>query len=183
MNDIKLKQPPEAGGQPAIKRSLKQSLREFQSDWKHYVFQSILATIVVFAVLMTLSIDNEAVIIASIGATTFLVFAMPNNVTARARAIIGGHLTGLLCGLAVAAMPTPFFFSHVIAEMFWYAVAVGLTMFIMVVFDVEHAPACGTAMGVAIVGFSWDVVLTVIVSAVLLAVIHVTFRRYLRDLT
>jgi hypothetical protein len=56
-------------------------------------------------------------------------------------------------------------------------------MFLMVVFDIEHAPAAATAMGVAITGFSWHIVLTVVVSATLLALIHVVFRRYLRDLT
>jgi CBS domain-containing membrane protein len=183
LNDARLKQPPEARSRPAIKRSLRQSLREFQSDWKHYVFQSLLATAVVFFVLMTLSIDNEAVIIASIGATAFIVFAMPNNVTARPRAIIGGQLAALLCGLTISLVPKPLFVNHVIAVMFWYALAVGLTMFIMVVLDIEHPPAAATAMGVLITGFSWHVVLTVIVSAVLLALIHVIFRRYLKDLT
>ena len=166
-----------------MKHSLKQSLKQFKNDWRHYVVQSLLATVVVFLVLMTLSIDHEAVIVASIGATTFIVFAMPNNITARPKAIIGGHLTGLACGLTIALIPRPLFISHVAAEMFCYAVAVGLTMFLMVVFDSEHAPAAATAMGVVITGFSWHIVLTVVVSASLLALIHVVFGRYLKDLT
>ena len=48
------------------------------------MLQSILATLSVFIVLYFLSLQH-AVIIASIGATAFIVFAMPDNITAQAK--------------------------------------------------------------------------------------------------
>ena len=68
---------------------------EFRRYWKHYVFQCLLATFVVFIVLLALSLKN-AVIISSIGATAFIIFAMPKMVTANPRNVIGGHATGLI---------------------------------------------------------------------------------------
>ena len=55
-------------------------------------------------------------------------------------------------------------------------------MFLMVVFDMEHPPACGTALGVAMTGFSWGVALAIITSTVVLALIKTGFKPYLKDL-
>jgi CBS-domain-containing membrane protein len=64
-----------------------------------------------------------------------------------------------------------------------YALAVGLSIFTMVVTDTEHPPASGTALGVAITGMSPDVVVAVVLGIVLLSLIHRFFKPYLRDLT
>ena len=64
-----------------------------------------------------------------------------------------------------------------------YALAVGISIFLMVALDFEHPPASGTALGVAMTGFSLNVMLAVITSSVLLALAHIFLRRYLKDLT
>ena len=56
--------------------------KEFPRLWKNYLYQSALATIIVFLVLLLLTVEN-AVVIASIGATAFIVFTMPRNITAK----------------------------------------------------------------------------------------------------
>jgi hypothetical protein len=53
----------------------------------------------------------------------------------------------------------------------------------MVVIDMEHPPASGTALGIAITGIRLDVSVTVIISIILLSLIHRFFKPYLRDLT
>lgn len=110
-------------------------VEEFRLYWKHYVLQSLFATAAVFVVLCFLSLQ-DAVIIASLGASTFIVFAMPDSVTAKPRNVIGGHLVGLFWGLAFSAVP------HVAvpASLGCYALAVGLSIFTMVVTDTEHPP-------------------------------------------
>jgi CBS-domain-containing membrane protein len=65
--------------------------------WKNYFYQSFLATVVVFIVLLLLNMEH-AVVIASIGATAFIVFTMPRNITTAPRRVIGGHLIGLFSG-------------------------------------------------------------------------------------
>lgn len=131
-----------------------------------------------FIVLLLLSME-QAVIIASIGATAFIVFAMPTSITARPRNVIGGHLVGLVCGSACALIPQ----SSTLHSAVVYSLAVGLSFFLMVTVDVEHPPASGTALGVVITGFSWKVVIAIITSAVILSLAHRLLKPFLRDLT
>jgi len=146
--------------------------------WKNYLFQSLLATFTTFTVLMFLSMEH-AVIIASIGATAFIVFAIPKDVTAKPRNVIGGHLVGLFSGSLCALIPhSSFLYSTII-----YALAVGLSIFIMVVTDTEHPPASGTALGVAITGSTLNATVAVVTSAVVLSLAHHFLSPFLKDLT
>jgi len=151
---------------------------EWRQFWRYYVLQSILATLSVFIVLYFLSLQN-AVIIASIGATAFIVFAMPDNITAQARNVIGGQLVGLLYGFLFSLIPQPALIYSIII----YSLAVGATIFTMVVTDTEHPPAAGTALGVAMTGISLDVFIAVIISIILLSLIHRFFKSHMKDLT
>jgi len=161
-----------------VKRSIQKIDSEFRQYWKHYVMQSILATLAVFIVLYFLSLQH-AVIIASIGATAFIVFAMPDSITAQSRNVIGGQLVGLFGGFLCSLIPQP----TVIYSILVYSLAVGITIFAMVVIDMEHPPASGTALGVAMTGISLDVFIAVSVSIIMLSVIHKFFKPYIRDLT
>lgn len=64
-----------------------------------------------------------------------------------------------------------------------YSLAVGASIFIMVVTDTEHPPASGTALGVAMTGITLNVLIVVIVSVIIFAVIHRMCKPYLKDLT
>ena len=161
-----------------MKRSFIKMAEEFRLYWKHYVLQSILATCSVFIVLYFLSLQ-EAVIVASIGATAFIVFTMPNNITAQSRNVIGGHLIGLFYGFLFSLIPH----SALIFSILIYSLAVGASIFTMVVTDTEHPPAAGTALGVVITGIRLDVLITVVMSIIILSLIHRLFKPYLRDLT
>ena len=168
-----------------VKKSVKQSVSrmrsEFKQLWPNYLFQSILCALCVLAVLWVLR-GQQLAIIAAIGASSFIVFAMPKSVTAQPKSIMGGYLLGLAIGALSWLIPQPSFTSQIIV----YASVVGLTMFAMVATDTEHPPACGTALGVAIRSWSdtqtLSVILTVLVSAAILAVSHVLLARFLKDL-
>jgi CBS-domain-containing membrane protein len=150
---------------------------DFKSHWKNYVLQSLGATVAMFLVLLVLSLQ-QAVITASIGATAFIVFAMPNSVTARPWNVVGGHVVGLISGACWSLVPH----SSTLMAAVIYACAVGLTFFVMVVINAEHPPAAGTALGVAIGGCSWPIALAIVTSVALLALLHKLLRPYLRDL-
>jgi CBS-domain-containing membrane protein len=159
-------------------RSIPKMLEEFSKYWKNYVFQCLLATFVVFVVLLALSLKN-AVIIASIGATAFIIFAMPSMLTAKPRNVIGGHITGLIIGSLCSLIPHSTVFYAALS----YSLAVGLAIFIMVVIDTEHPPAAATALGFAISGFSLKTALALVLSIVVLSSVHYFFRHHLKDLT
>ena len=151
---------------------------EFPRLWKNYLYQSFLAVIVLCIAFSVLSMEH-VVIIASLGATAFIVFTMPRNTTASPRKVIGGHIIGLGSGALASLIPHYMVVSYIIV----YSIAVGISIFLMVALDFEHPPASGTALGVAITGFSVDVLIAVITASVIIALAHKYLRRYLRDLT
>ena len=121
---------------------------------------------------------EHAVVIASIGATAFIVFSMPNSVTAKPRRIIGGHLVGFISGSFFAIIPHGNIFSAALI----YSIAVGVAFFILVITDTEHPPAAGTALGMAITGYSFEAAVAVFTSVIIFALIHYFAEPYLKDL-
>jgi len=159
-------------------KEVKKIKKELRLHWRHYIFQSGLATLVIAIVLLSLRLQN-AVVIASIGATAFIVFAMPKNATAKGRNVVGGNMVGLICGSLRALLPHNTFLISILV----YSLAVGLSIFIMVLTDTEHPPASGVALGVAMSGFSMHAAIAVVTSAVMLSLVHHFFKEHLRDLT
>ena len=162
----------------SARRRLHRIRRGFSRLWLNYIYQSLLATVVIFIILLLLNLEH-VVVIASIGATAFIVFTMPRNITAAPRRVIGGHIVGFICGSAFAFIPHP----TALTAITIYSLAVGTTIFLMVALDVEHPPAGGTALGVAITGFSVSVMVAVLTSSIVLSLAHRFFKKYLKDLT
>ena len=163
----------------SMKRTTRDKFDEVRLHWRNYVFQSALAAAAIFLVLLVLSLQEAAVVVASIGATAFIVFAMPNSITAQPRNVIGGHFVGMMSGALFASLAHPLALKSIVM----FPLAVGLSVFVMVVTDTEHPPASGTALGVAMTGLSLDVALAVATSAVVLSLIHHLLGAHLRDLT
>ncbi len=151
--------------------------KRFVPHWPHYVLQSLLASASVFIVLVALRQQN-LVVAASLAATAFTVFVIPSSVTASTRNVLGGHIVGLVFGSVFALMPK----DTLLAQDAMFALAVGAAMLAMAATDTEHPPAAGTALGVVIAGFSWRIVLGVVVGAAVLALIHELMQPLLRDL-
>lgn len=155
---------------------------DFRYYWRNFVWQSLLATGSVFLVLMILGME-EAVIIASLGATAFVVFALPEKITAFPRNVIGGHFVGLCCGLAGIGLLHALPVTNNWVENAVYALAVGLSIFIMTVIDTEHPPAAGTALGVVMKGYDPHVFIQVMIFAVIFTVIRLLLKKHMHDLT
>jgi CBS-domain-containing membrane protein len=153
-------------------------LAQLRLYWKNYLWQSACATLAILVVLVVLNL-GQAVIISSIGATTFIVFMKPRNAFATPRSVIGGHLVGVLVGGLLALVPHRSSWAACLV----YALAVGGALLVMAVTDTEHPPAAGTALSVASSGGAWWIaVLAVLTSAVLLSLFHRLLRPYLKDL-
>ena len=165
-----------------MRRTFRDEIREVKTHWKNYVFQSLLATVSLFCVLIFLE-QGEEVIVASLGATAFVVFALPNNISAQPRNVIGGHIVGLICGCTgywiLNAMPDSDFF---VAEAGVHALVVGIAMFIMVVTNTEHPPAAGTALGAAIAGPGERLITSVLFFSIAFTIIRLLTKKNLRDL-
>jgi len=162
--------------------------KSFCSNPKPYFVQSLIAVFVVMVLLYFVQAITQAAIVAALGASTFIVFAMPKMVTAQPRRVIGGHITGLISGIicyyALLTGPAGDYFQSIdIIHWFPAAMAVGLAIFLMTVFDFEHPPAAGTALGIVTAAWTWETVVFVIVFAAGLALAGFLLKKYLKNLT
>lgn len=146
---------------------------KFVQLWKYYFLQSMLTALVVFLIVLVLG-EEQMVLVSAIGATCFIVFAMPKSVAAQTRNVIGGHLVGLLSGTV--------FSWGLLPAMYEYPLVVALAFFLMVALDVEHPPAAATALAVAIHGVSLDAFVTTMVSVIIVTQCRFYLRGYLKDL-
>jgi len=146
---------------------------KFRKLWKYYILQSSLAALSLFVLILILG-RHRMVVISAMGATAFIVFAMPKTTSAQTRNVIGGHLVGLACGTIFYFATLPYFIEC--------PLAVGIAICIMVVLDVEHPPAAGTALAVAINEVSPGIFVTIMVSALVLSQCRYYLRYHLKDL-
>lgn len=159
---------------------------KLKNNIRRYVFQCLLATVTILIILLFLNIFTHTTIIASLGATTFIVFAMPNNPTAKPRNLIGGYLTGIVIGslssLLVESVLSNLMINGYITYIIFGAVAVGLTILIMVIIDTEHPPAVGLALGLVLGSWNFKIIIILFLAVVLMSIAKYLLRDILIDL-
>ena len=153
----------------------------------YYVAQTAIATAFVFALLVVLYELGQLVIVAALGSSAFVVFAMPRRENSRARYVVGGHFFCFLTGTGLRLLTHDWLFGYLemsptAEDIIACSLAVGTSLFVMVVTDTEHPPAAGTAVGTALADFSPQVAVSVILGAVMLCVGKLLLRRWLKDL-
>jgi len=158
--------------------------KAFIRDPKHYLLQSFLAVIVIL-IIFHFEVLPHIVIATSLGGSAFIVFTMPRSATTRR--LVGGHIVGIICGSLFYFL----FFTGPLAELatnerfitiLAYALAVGLCIFLMTITNTEHTPAVATALGIVTDGWSYQIVISVLLCAISLAIIRRLLHHRLRDL-
>jgi len=142
-----------------------------------YVAQGLLASGVMFVVLFLITLEH-ALIMVSMGATAFIIFAMPRSRAARARSVVGGHAIGMATGMAFSLLPHQPIWLLLAA----CSLAVGTSIVLMTVSRTHHPPASGTALGAALAGPSPGLVLGVLLGALILALARYCLGERLKDL-
>jgi len=145
--------------------------------WKDYVKQSFYAGIILF--LTSILLPNYPVLIACIGSSAFILFAMPNNRSSDSKQILAGHFLGFFAGVCFAAFP---FMEFVFFSALWFSLSIIITIFLMIILDIEHPPAVGTTLGMVIYGYSNFLAIVFILSILILSSISHVTKPYLRDL-
>ena len=155
----------------------------FRKDPLHYVLQCALAFAVVGAIVAAFGALTNGAVVAALGASAFIVFAMPKHDTAQPRRLLGGHAVCMAVGL-LCSVPLRFglLASTTLTVGAMAATAVALAMLGMVVTNTEHPPAAGNALGFAIGTVDLDHALFTVGAVLLLALAHRLLRPWLRDL-
>ena len=154
---------------------------------RRYALQCSLAAAVVLILLMVLDAVTQTVLIAALGASVFIAFAVPRSLHSSPRCLIGGYLAGILAGSLMATLNIAFDFSDVVtahASMVVFgALATGLAMFLMVVTKTEHPPAAALALGLMLNEWSLLTLVVVIVGVVALSICKQLVLPILMDLS
>lgn len=131
---------------------------KFKSNKRQYILQCLMATVALLIVMTYVNYVVDTVIVASLGATSFILFTMPHTHSSKPRYIIGGYfiasVVGVLCSLLIGL-------NTFVTPVILGAIAVGLCMFLMVILNFEHPPAAGFALGIVIDGFDVKTILFV----------------------
>ena len=153
-----------------------------RSPWQ-YILQSLLAFLVIAAIIIGLGALTHGIVVAALGASAFIVFAMPRHDTARARNLIGGHgvcmAIGFLCSVPLRFGWLPW---SGLSVGLGAAAAVGLAIFLMAATNTEHPPAAGNALAFAISTVEIEHVFFTICAVVFLSLARRVLWHWLKDL-
>ena len=125
---------------------------KFRTNKLRYIFQCALAGVAIAVVLALVAPLTNVAVIASLGASTFIVFALPHVRSSAPRYLIGGYAVAIVIGSAClwlrwhTALPQQLGLIPNLPEVVFGAAAVAAVTFVMVVTNTEHPPAAGLAL-------------------------------------
>ena len=153
---------------------------------RRYALQCSLAAIVVLILLMVLDEVTQTVLIAALGATTFIAFAVPRSLHSSPRCLIGGYVIGVIAGTSMATIEHSIalqeYLSPHASMILFGALAMGLAMFLMVITKTEHPPAAALALGLVLNEWSALTIVVIIAGVIAISIIKRLVLPLLMDL-
>jgi CBS-domain-containing membrane protein len=145
-----------------------------RDNLNRYLLQCTLASVVVLILLLILDTVTQTVLIAALGASTFIAFAVPRSLQSEPRYMIGGYLVGILVGSSIGTLSASIHYSDIVtahvAMIVFGALATGLAMFVMVITKTEHPPAAALALGLVLNEWDFLTLVVVIVGVIVLTI-------------
>jgi len=160
---------------------------KFKGNKVGYILQCVLATLSVFIVLLILDAVSNAAIIAALGASSFIVFTMPQADRSRPRFLIGGYLVGIAAGclchyLSLVPLLRQLPIIQESSYVVFGAISVGLAIFVMVITNTEHPPAASLALGLVLNECNYITIVVSLVGIISLSVMKAVLRPVLKNL-
>ncbi len=119
---------------------------------------------------LEVSLSEVALLMAPFGATTVLVFGVPDSPLAQPKNVILGHLITAIIGVA--------FTQYVGVSPLTLALATGLGVSLMLLTKTTHPPAGANPMLIMLAGQGWSFIFTpVLIGAILIVLVAKSMRR------
>ena len=155
--------------------------KNLKPKMKHYLFQCGLAILSLIVILMVQSALFSEAIVVSVASAAFTIFVFPDSIASTPRRVIGGQIVAILAGAMFFAILNISTLESAAETMTLVpsvaaALAVGLSILIMVATNTEHPPAAGVALGIVIDPWQWSAIAFVLVGALALSVIRVILK-------
>ena len=156
------------------------------SNIRRYLLQCSLAGLVVLVLLLVLDAFTQTVLIASLGASAFVAFAVPLSLHSSPRHIVGGYIMGIIAGCLMSWLSDmPVLSSDLLGNasiIVFGAIAMGTAMFLMVVTKTEHPPAAAVALGLVLNEWTGVTILVVLGGVIGLSILKRLVLPMLMDL-
>ncbi len=174
-------------------KSLKKS--DPSRKW-HFVFQISAAVFLMALVLFLMSVGSNSQLLWALGAgslasSIFIVFTLPQSLAAEPRRLIGAYCLAIVIGVLTHVFLMHLFHAvtaHFILQnlrVFWIssALAMGITMVLMIIFNCQHPPAAGVSIVLVLNIQEYTTVAVILFTAILLALINYFLKDYLINLS
>ena len=153
----------------------------------HYLWQCSLAVVMFLLVLLFLDALEHTAIIATLGATAFIVFALPRSYSSTLRHLLGGYAVGITVGCLCSYLALGLGDSGTVrvgnaAVVISGAIAVGAAIFLMAILNMEHPPAAGMALSLVINPWELQTMLFIVGVVLLFALVKEFLKRRMIDL-
>jgi len=171
-----------SGGEPLRLFDVK-----FKEHYKSFILQSVIAAVCIFLVKILAGSISNITVVGSLGASTFIAFAMPRMNASRPRQLIGGYSIGSLCGLALNRAllwheASELQFLDLPPHALLGGVAVGLALFLMSVLNFAHPPAAALALTLVVESNAFAYAGVAMLSIVFVSLVKQLLQGYLMDL-
>jgi CBS-domain-containing membrane protein len=156
---------------------------KFKRNKGKYIVQCLMAAVSISAILIFLDTLFNSAVLAAFGATSFIVFAMPQQKTSNPRRLIGGYIVGIAVGVGMRSLESLLPSSEALWLVSLFgALAVAISIFIMTMTNTEHPPAAGAALGIALDGIEPMGILIMLLAVGILVAIKYALRRWMINL-
>jgi len=161
--------------------------KKFHDNKRAYFVQCALAALAIVIILAVLDIKKNTAIIASLGATAFIAFGMPNVKSSDGRRMLGGYAVGLIVGcvfslIAEELYTGKFLWIHDFSYVVFGAFAVGSAILIMAITNTEHPPASGISLGMVLNDWNYRTVIIIVLAIIIMTIVKKLLKSHMMDL-
>lgn len=164
------------------------------AKWYNYVWQLLIAAVFTYCVLLLFKGTNQkdvlwALGVSSLASSVFIVFTSPTSSASTENTILSAYFINMALGAI-----THYFLRYMLGEQGMFtpagfdifsifaAVAVALSILIMTLLKVKHPPAVGICIILVIDMRRYYIIAVIAISALVLALLHLLLKRWLRNL-
>lgn len=158
---------------------------KFYNKKGRYLFQSLLAALALFIILLVGSEIADGAIIAGIAGSTALIFFAPRSYASSTRRIVGGHTLAVIVTLVMFNIFSLFTDMSVTSNFLIYlycSLALASLILFEGILNCEHAPSAGCLLGLTIGGINLDAIIFIILSALILSLLRLLLLNWIKNI-
>ncbi|MDA0597162.1 MAG: HPP family protein [Chloroflexi bacterium] len=149
-----------------------------------YLVQSILAGVVLVGILIAEDALTNGAVVAAVASSVATVFFLPHSVASKPFRLIGGHVSAIaaaLCTVGIMMLLPDAVAGNQLVIHALQGTSLALVILFMTVTNTEHAPAAGTALGLA-TSVPINSVIFIRSAAVIISIVRIALYRHLHNL-